>query len=94
MLYKIVKNVFSDLFGTCKPIVLNEYETHLQIKYELKAIDVQDFYRGLIKLKQRYQRSGFAVRVFVVYPGTLQVILGDQEVVSKLGTDDFWIQVC
>mgnify|MGYP000127345474 CR=1 FL=1 len=94
MLYKIVKVFFSDLFGTCKPVVLNDYETHLQIKYELKATDVQDFYRGLEKLKQRCQKSGFAVRVFVVYPGSLQVILGDQEVVSKLGEDDFWIQVC
>ena len=47
MLYKIVKVFFSDLFGTCKPVVLNDYETHLQIKYELKATDVQDFYRGL-----------------------------------------------
>ena len=94
MFYQIVYAVFSNIFGKCRPIVINDYETHLQVKYELGALDVETFYLGLENLKKRYRRSGYAVRVLIVYPGTVQVIVGNTEEVSRTGADDFMIEIC
>lgn len=86
--------MFSNLFGICSPVAINESDFLIQIKYNLAEMDAKSIYTGLTRLEKKYRRTGYKVRVLFVYPGILQVILGTEEEVSRIGTEDFSIEVC
>lgn len=93
MFYQIVKVHFSNLFGKCPVIAINESDDLIQIKYNLAEIDSKMLYTGLRKLEKLYEKSEFGVRVLFVYPDTLQVIIGEKTKVSKTGDKDFRIEI-
>ncbi len=93
MFYERRKEKFSDLFGNCVPVVINEYEDVVQVKYNLGEMDSQIIYEGFSRLKKRYQGK-YRVKVLFVYPGILQIILGTEEAVSRIENEDFMIEVC
>lgn len=94
MFYKIVKELFSNLFGRCNPVAINDWDNLLQIKYNLAEMEAETIYKGLLRLKKRYQNSEYRVRVLVVYPNILQVIVGTEEEVMQIGNTDFKIEIC
>lgn len=94
MFYQILEVHFSNLFGKCPVIAINEFDDLIQIKYNLAEIDPKMIYTGLKRLKGIYGKAGYGVRVLFVYPGILQVIIGTKQEVSKIGNEDFKLEIC
>lgn len=69
MFYKTVKDVFSNLFGSCNPVAINDWSNMLQIKYNLAEMDSKMIYKGISRLKKKYQGSEYWVKILFVYPG-------------------------
>lgn len=93
MIRKILYFSFCDLFGNCKPKVVNDWPDVVQVKYCIAEMEAEMIWIGLEQLKKKYDGK-CRVRVLFVYPGILQVILGSEEAVSRIGETDFRIDVC
>ncbi len=93
MIRKLFCFHLSSLFGKCKPIAINDWDNVIQIKYSLSDLEAKMIYVGMERLQKRY-RGKYRVRLLFVYPGILQVIIGDENAVSRIGESDFRIEVC
>lgn len=84
---------FSHPFGNCRPIAINDWDDVIQIKYSLADMNSKMIFIGLERLKKVYKGKTH-VCVLFVYPGILQVIIGTEKAVSRIGNSDFRIEVC
>ncbi len=92
---RLIRHDFTNqLFGCCPSTDIYSYENVLQIKYKLTEIDNVRLYKGMLKLKKKYRNSGYRVIILFVSSEILQVIIGTEEEISKIGNEDFKIEIC
>ena len=94
MFYSIICDTLKVVFN-CRPMVVNEYERYIQVKYTLENIPSTTLYDGFNRLKHIY-KGRYAVRVLFIYRGEMQVIIGDKEAIKPVGRNDsdFILEVC
>lgn len=94
MWYSILRETLRVVFN-CRPMVINEYERCIQVKYSLEKIPSTILYDGFNHLKQLY-KGVYTVRVLFIYRGEMQVIIGDKEAVDPVGRNDsdFILEIC
>jgi|GEM_PF-5620185 len=92
MIYKIIWALFGDIFGACKPMAINTSKDHVQVKYDMEKIDSKEIYKGFLKLKSKCDGK-FHVKVLFVWPNILQVLIGDEETISRI-TEEFEVNIC
>lgn len=92
---KLVQHDFTNqLFGCCPSTDIYSYENVFQVKYKLTEIDSVRLYKGMSKLKKKYQSSEFRVIILFVSSEILQVIIGTEEEISKIRNEDFKLEIC
>lgn len=94
MWYGVFKELLRLVFVNC-PMVINEYERCIQVKYSLENIPSTTLYEGFRRLKQLY-KGKYTVRVLFIYRGEMQVIIGHKDAVEPVGKNDsdFILEIC
>ena len=91
---KLIRYEFTNqLFGCCPSTDIYSYENVIQIKYKLAEISDERFYKGMLKLKKKYRNSGYRVIILFVSSEMLQVIIGTEEEISKIGNEDLKLEI-